>query len=183
MAFSIKKVFRIPGYFLGIYFKIGLKKREGTRVIGITNKVGSSYVLFLDYDIDDIMMIIDEVRTLQKKHRLSTAYFFKTGGGFHVIIPDLLNYQKLITILTEATIEYAYLDVPRNNKKKVWVLRLTDKKDNKIIYYGQLWHDSTRKTSNPHLRLLMKKKIPVAASQVINSSYDYEELQYATYEA
>jgi len=183
MVFSIKKVFRVPGYFLGIYFKIGLKKREGTRVIGVTNKVGNNYVLFLDYEIDDIMMITDGIKALQKKHRLSTAYLFKTRRGFHVIIPDLLTYNELTNILSQATIEYAYLDVPRNNKKKVWVLRLTDKKDNKIIFYEQLYNECTRTTSYPHLRLLMKKKIPVAASQVINSSYDSNELQYATYEA
>ena len=183
MAFSIKKVFRIPGYFLGVYFKIGLKRREGTKVLGVTNKIGSDYVLFLDYDINDILMLEDEIKSLQRKNDLSTAYIFETGRGFHVIIPDLLTYQEVKHIMSQATIEYAYFNVPQNNKKKVWVLRLTDKKNSKITFYGKIYNESMRKTSYPHLKLLMDRGIKVVASQLLNSSYEDNKLQYAAYEA
>ena len=179
----INKVLRIPRYFLGVNIKIGLKKREGTRVIGVTNKVGHEYVIFLDYDINDRLMIDDEIRALQKKHSLSTAYLFKTLKGYHVIIPDCLTYQEIKKVLSDATIEDAYYRVPQKNHKKVWVLRLTKKKNNLITYDGMISHNSTRKTSSPHITLLISRGASIDKKQLLNSSYHDKRLLYTTYEA
>lgn len=180
----LKKHFRIPGWWVGFTFKLAFKKREGHRVIGITNKIGSRYVLFLDYDIKELKFILEEVADLQDRHKLGNAYFFESGRGYHVIIPDLFTYREIVELLQETSIEAAYLAVPRRNAK-VWVLRCTPKGDNRTTYLGLIRAPGRRLKSAPHLRHIRRRGVPKALiqSELLNSSYGGKRVSYATYEA
>lgn len=175
----IKKTFKIPHYYIGI--KIAFKKREGTKVIGITNKIGRHYVLFLDYDINDYKLIEEEIETIQKDYKLGDAYIFRTKRGFHVIIPNLLTYQEHKKIIENTSVEYAYKSIPQKNNKKVWVLRITPKKNNEIIPYMIIHNKSNKKISAPHIKYLKNRGFKNIKEN--NKYYINKTLKYAIYEA
>lgn len=182
---QLKYRFKIPRYWCGIYFKIAFKKREGTKVIGITNKVGHRYVIFLDYDYDEINSITQEIQSLQEKYALGNAYLFKTKKGYHVIFLDIVNYNELRTIINDTSCDDAYKTIPQHNNARTWVLRITEKHDNRIDYERVIEAQQYRPTSEPHTRLLRIRGVP---EKTLRKNIPYEEgreqeLIYATYEA
>lgn len=177
--------FKIPRYWVGIYFKLALKKREGVVVRGVTNKVGHRYVVFLDYDYDEPHSIEGEVRSLQEEWGLGNAYLFKTNKGYHVIFLDLLSYGEFKEILNASSCDDAYKQVPQQNNARAWVLRLTDKKNNIITYQKTIHSKQERMISEPHARLLIMRGVP---REHVAEAEDYEEghehgLTFAEYEA
>lgn len=178
---NFKKIFKLPNYYIGI--RISFKKRERTKSIGITNKIGRHYVLFLDYDINDYKLIVEEIESLQKDYKLGNAYVFITKKGFHIIIPDLLTYQEHKKIIESTSVEYAYKKVPQQNNKKVWVLRITPKKNNNNIEPYMIIKSkyNKRKKSKPHTNYLIKKGFKIKNNN--NFCYNNKKLIYAIYEA
>jgi hypothetical protein len=177
---EIKKTIKIPGYTLGINIKAVLKKREGTIVAGIGNKFDIFYAPFFDYDITDLKVLLPELAHLQANYLLSNMHLFRTGKGYHVITADLLKYDTWIEILDSSNCDPDYKRVPAINGKKVWILRVTPKKNGEPYYIGtipgeQNWPQST--TLNNWLRL---RGVP--PEKITNGEYN-SNLFMAQYEA
>lgn len=180
-----KKAIKIPRYWLGIQLKIALKKREGTAVVGIYNKIGHQYVPFFDYDdITDKNILYEELRSLQENHDLGNAYLFKTGRGYHVIFTDLLSYHEWVRILNSSSCDSAYKSVPIINGQKAWVLRVTDKKKNHIVFDNVLYNKGSRWQSQNMIGILEQLNVPKAAfNNVENTIKSNNKLLWAEYQA
>lgn len=140
-----------------------LKPTEGTKVMGITNKVGHRYVPFLDYDgIKNVQVLYAEIRSLQEKFLLGNAYFFQTGNGYHVIFLDLLNYDTWISVLEQSMCDPDYKIVPQNNESRVWVLRISSKKNNDVTFFNCMTGFKHHPVSHPHKLLLHLRGVPTA---------------------
>jgi hypothetical protein len=185
MPIDFEKVFKIPRYYLGIRVKVAFKKRVGEKVVGVTNKAGRYFVVTLDYDIADEHIVRADVIALQHEFGLGDAFLFKTGGGFHVLILDLLTWEEWLTVLDAANCDEDFKAVPLTNKRRVWVMRLTAKGENKVTYIGVLKGERANPVSYPHLQMLYRRGIPSKDLEGLNiySRLHKEELIYATYEA
>lgn len=177
--------FKIPGWWVGLQVTAAMKKREGKKVMGICNKVGHRYVLFLDYDYDNKLSIYREVRSLQEKFMLGNAYIFKTRNGYHVIFLDLLSYEEFIFILHQSSCDRHYIEVPQMNDSRLWVLRLTPKKDGEPCLENVLYNEQVRAVSNPHAKLLEERGVPPSIINKLSPHMEEEEqtIIYARYEA
>lgn len=146
---------------LGIGIRISLKKREGSDVVAIANKMGHRYCLFLDYDYDCKETVYEDLSGLQEHYNLGNAYVFKTKNGFHAIFIDLMTYSELCEILDASSCDNHYKYVSRKNNNRTWVLRITDKKNgNKVEFSEILWSPQTRPVSYPHSRYLIAQGVP-----------------------
>lgn len=177
--------FKIPKWWIGLQFTIAAKKREGVRTIGVCNKVGNRYVPFLDYDYDNKLSIFGELRSLQENNILGNAYIFKTKHGYHVIFLDLLTYDEWLHLLDQTSCDQYYKEVPQMNDSRMWVLRLSQKNDNKITFETVLWNQQVRAVSGPHQALLRERGVPLEVLKK-NKPYieeDDKKLIYARYEA
>lgn len=177
--------FRIPRWWVGVQLKIAFKKREGVPVVGICNKVGHRYVPFFDYDFDNKLAIFQEIRSLQEKHFLGNAYFFKTKAGYHVIFLDLMTYDEWLYLLNDSTCDKYYKEVPQMNNSKMWVLRVTPKKNNNPEFETVLYNQQIRPVSTPHRRILEERGVP---NSILQKNILFEEetektITYARYEA
>jgi hypothetical protein len=182
---ELKRRFRIPGYWLGIQFKIALKKREGTPVIGIYNKIGHHYVPFFDYDgIKDKNLLYAEIRSIQETYSLGNAYIFKTENGYHVIMTDLLHYDEWLEILSGSTCDEQYKRIPQQNGQRAWVLRVSKKKNSTIKLDNVLYNRPSRFQSAEMIGLLSKMQVPAACFLNIENSVDRRQpILWAEYEA
>jgi hypothetical protein len=151
----------IGKHLLGVNFRVSLKKREGSDVVAIANKVGNKYVLFLDYDIQEKHVVYEDIAGLQETYQLGNAYIFTTKKGFHVIFLDVLSYAELCEILDASTCDEHYKYVSRKNNNRTWVLRITDKKNNNKVEFKEiLWASQCREMSYPHSRFLVARGVP-----------------------
>jgi len=151
----------IGKHLLGINFRMSLKKREGSDVVAIANKMGHRYVIFLDYDIEEKTIVYEDVSGLQEHYQLGNAYIFKTAKGYHVIFIDVVGYGELCEILDASTCDEHYKYVSRKNNNRTWVLRITDKKKgNKVEFLEILWSPQCRQISYPHSRYLISQGVP-----------------------
>ena len=154
----------IGKHLLGInfYFRMSLKKREGSNVLAISNKVDNRYCVFLDYDITEETSIISDIKGLQNKYDLGNAYVFKTLKGFHVIFIDLVSYTELIHILNASSCDEHYKYVSKFNNNRQWVLRFSNKKNNnKVTFYKVVRNFQTRPLSYPHSNYLIAQGVPL----------------------
>lgn len=177
--------FKVPGWWIGISLRIAVKKREGTKVVGLCNKVGHRYCLFLDYDLTNKLALYQEIRSLQETYDLGNAYIFKTGRGYHTIFLDLLTYRELVTILEASTCDPDYIDVPQRNGTRMWVLRISKKKSGAPEFHDVLYNQQVRPISRPHRDWLEGAGVPTI---ILDKNEPHEEehlkpLVWARYEA
>lgn len=158
LYFKIPFIKKIFGVYLN--FKVHIKNLEKGDLIGVCNKFQNKFVVFLDYDYDEINSIVEEIKYLQEKYFLGTAHFFKTAKGYHVIIPDLLTYKEFVTVLEESNCDYHYKMISQFNDNRLWVLRTSDKPNNKVTYHCSLWNQQTRYVSKPHVKYLRIMGVP-----------------------
>jgi hypothetical protein len=180
-----KGTLKIPGYTIGISTKLFLKPREGTKVIGVCNKIGHFYTPFFDYDIKIKKIVVEEITSLQEEFLLGDAYLFKTGKGYHVIMLDLLTREEWLTVLGQSSCDEDYKAVPQHNNSKTWILRLTEKRNNVITYDSTIQGYLGRQLSGPHLKLLGLRGVPEENLKRVKiySGMNNKELLYANYEA
>ena len=183
----MKITFKIPGYYVGVYlnFRLAIKPREGTKVVGVCNKIADKYLLFLDYDYDNRKTLLPELRAIQEKYALGNAYLFKTGRGYHVIFTDLLTYDLFTEILDSTSCDKDFKQVPKNNHYRTWVLRATSKKENAVVFKEVLYNPQIRVTSAPHTQYLHDRGVPEVVTDRIRSfeRLHKHKLLWATYEA
>ena len=101
---------------------------------GISNRCRDSrYCQFFDYDNHDLIEVIDEIKYLQKQHKLSHAYIFENdiGKSYHVIILDKFSFLKTYEILRDSSTEWAYLNSARMTRGREWILRTESKANRK----------------------------------------------------
>lgn len=152
----------IGKHLLGINFRASLKKREGSDVVAIANKVGNKFCLFLDYDYTERETVYADIRGLQEEYQLGNAYLFRTKKGFHAIFIDLHTYSELKTLLDASSCDEHYKYVSRRNNNRTWVLRITDKKHgNKVEYDTTLYAPQYRRASYPHMKYLLAQGVPM----------------------
>jgi hypothetical protein len=153
---------------------------------GITNRCSDGkYVIFLDYDGEPIDFIRDQIENLQHEFMLGEAFIFKTKHGHHVIFLDKVTLAELVEIFKNTTIDPLYRDVPMRRVRREWVLRQSNKNNEKITYAGKvssLWNDCRQK-SNAHAECLHTMyDIPL---EPVLHKYQYDEetdVTFACYE-
>lgn len=179
-----KRVFRLPFWTVGVGCRFAVKRREGYKVVGVTNKVGHYYVPFFDYDMKELKFLVPEIRSLQEEFLLGNAYLFRTGDGYHIIMLDLLTGQEWKELLNASNCDEDYKSVPSTNKVKAWVLRLSAKGRNTIRYEGVVIGQGVGAISAPHREMLLRRGVPEKdLPQTATVQYEGERLIYAAYEA
>jgi len=176
---------KLPGWTLGWSLKAALKRREGTPVIGPTNKVGHFFVPFFDYDIREEKFINAEVRSLQEEYLLGDAFLFRTGKGFHVIFLDLLRGEEWLEVLGASNCDEEYKAVPRLNGARAWVLRASPKRNGAVDYVKVIPGYLGRTLSRPHYDYLLKRGVPLKDLERLRifTTKAAESLIWAAYEA
>lgn len=156
-----RKYIPVGKHLLGINIRVSLKKREGSEVLAVANKMGHRYCIFLDYDYDEKLTVYEDLSGLQEHYQLGNAYVFRTKKGFHAIFLDLVTYTELKQILDASSCDDHYKYVSRRNNNRTWVLRFTDKKNNnRVVFEEILWSPQYRQISYPHTRYLVSMGVP-----------------------
>jgi hypothetical protein len=149
-------------HLIGINFRMSLKKREGSEVVAIANKMGHRYCVFLDYDYNEQETVYEDITGLQEHYQLGNAYVFTTKKGFHAIFIDLLSYEELKTVMDASSCDEHYKYVSRRNNNRTWVLRISDKKGgNKVEFKEVLEAPQYRQISYPHKKYLQAQGVPM----------------------
>jgi len=103
------------------------------KTLGIRNNTpDGKRVPFFDFDNHLLEHLIPELKYLQRKHRLSDLYIFRSSqkpNSYHVIGLDKLDFRHFLNILGETTCDQFYKDMPVTNDWKGWVLRIIPKED------------------------------------------------------
>jgi hypothetical protein len=177
--------FKVPGWTIGLNFKLAAKRREGTTVIGVTNKVGHYYVPFFDYDIKQLDLVEADIRSLQEEFLLGDMFLFRTGKGYHVIGLDLLTGEEWRVILSQSNCDEEFKSVPYTNGAKTWVLRTTAKKSGAPKYEKRSQGFLGRNMSRPHYDYLIRRGVPPTFLEPLRiyTMKKEEALVWATYEA
>lgn len=133
-------LFKYSFSFFGRSVSFILRSIEKKSVLhyGVGNRCKDGYVLFLDYDDTPIDWVLDEIDVLHHRFRneLGTAYIFLTKHGVHVVFLEKSTLGRILNFLESTSCDKEYQKVPMLYGRKVWVLRQSKKKDEKIIYRG-----------------------------------------------
>lgn len=149
-------------------FRIAVKRETLTQ--GYTNRChDGQYVLFLDYDGTPLEWIQEEIKLLQERYDIGTAYTFVTKHGFHVVFLEKFTFGAIINMMDMTSCDKHYKDIPMFYGRRCWVLRHSDKKDESIKYLGAL--------PSKHLRKLMERSL--AHKIFIQKNYNIPEKDFA----
>ena len=132
---------RIKFDFLGRKWSFSSYKVPPALVGGYTNYVPieDRYVVFADYDTIREDVFVRDLVYLQETFQLGTFYAFRTldladryptnipVGNYHSVCVDEVTTWELINILRCSKADYAFVNAPRRNPEKDWVLRLEPK--------------------------------------------------------
>lgn len=153
---AMTKHFRIFGY--DIHIGLLIRKARIEQVYGYTNRtIDGHYILTVDYDGQQMDWIVTELEIIQKRHNLGDIHLFRSGKkGIHAVCTDKLTLREFRKILNETSGDYQYKKVPFKYGKKVWTLRLSEKKGYKPTYSLTLSGKSKRVQSSAHNTLLAK---------------------------
>ncbi len=135
---------------------MGIFKSFTTWKTGITNRCNDGkFVLFLDYDNVPLQWIIDEITYIQTHFSLGDLHIFKTGKGYHVINTEKRQFGTILEIMKSTTCDPHYITVPLKYGKRVWTLRISNKKGKPNIRWIMTIKGRSRCVmSSPHNWLL-----------------------------
>lgn len=87
------------------------------------------YVLFHDYDNLDFESILNELKYLQKKFRLSNYYIFKLDreNSFHAVCLDTFSLSDAYEIQKQTSSDLAFIHSIKNLQTREWILRIDGK--------------------------------------------------------
>ncbi len=133
---------------------------------GITNRCkNGQYVLFLDYDNVPLQWIIEELSYIQKTFRMGDLHIFKTSKGYHVVNTEKRSFNIIVDMMKSTSCDVNYINVPLRYGKRVWTLRVSDKKGKaKTRYIHTIKGVNRRETSTPH-NMLLKRLYGVKTSE------------------
>ncbi len=114
-----------------------------------------NHLIFVDYDVTNIDVIIEQVSFVQEKFDLGDAYVFKTSkDNYHLIFLDKLSFNEVLNV-------YGYLhnyDLDhylKSYERKNFILRLSKKKSKEINFKLNIESSSPGGIkSNAHRKLL-----------------------------
>lgn len=108
-------------------------------MFGMGNRCGDGrYVLFLDYDGTPVEWVIDEISLLHEffPGLLGSAYLFRTKHGLHVVFLEKHSIGCIVDLMGVTSCDQRYKGVPLQYARRVWVLRQSPKKGEKLSYLG-----------------------------------------------
>ena len=165
-------IFKISNNKYGIqlhieFFKINFMVRIFSRIdtehtVGLRNKTkDGKHCVFLDYD--NMLFeehLVPELKYLQKTHRLSDFYVFKSSqklGNYHVICLDKLNAREWMSVIEETNVDQNYKKVPISLDNKSWVLRFLPKAESKKPKLIMIMRSRFQKRSKSNAHALFLK--------------------------
>lgn len=116
-----------------LLFRVAAKRENLTQGYGSRCSNGQ-YVLFLDYDSTPYDWIVEEIRLLQQRYTLGTAYTFSTKHGYHVVFLEKFFIGEIVDMMNVTTCDKNYKEIPLYYGRRIWVLRHSDKKNETIKY-------------------------------------------------
>jgi len=138
-------------------------------VSGFSNSCeDGKFILLIDYDDIYREIVIKEFERIQKEFSLTPAYLFTTKdamdngkhrGNYHIISLTKLNMREVYEILKETHSDINYIDMPKRNPYKNWVLRISGKGKRGRPKFVKIVGDNinlSEKISKPHKELLSK---------------------------
>lgn len=117
-------------------FSIGLRPTHPVNEAFTSQCADLKHVLFLDYDKTSFQLVEQELHMLQHYFRLPPIYLFASWeeeyegikfGNYHAISLAKMNFDDIIKIQNQASIDYAYRRMYSRTRFKSWVLRSTKK--------------------------------------------------------
>lgn len=101
-----------------------------TYVLGYSSRtLNGRYVLFMDYDNLELPTVVEELKYLQNKFKLSEFYVFSTGreGAYHAVCLDVMPMQEAYEILKQSSCDLSFIHAIKNLEYREWVLRIGTK--------------------------------------------------------
>jgi len=132
------------------------------------------YVLFHDYDNLDFQSIVQELKYLQKKFKLSNYYIFELDrkNSFHAVCLDTFSLSKAYEIQQETSSDQAFIHAIKNLQTREWILRLGSKGERKPSNYKCVIRSNNNVfvKSSAHAGLL--KKFGVSKNNFFGNKWD-----------
>lgn len=132
------------------------------------------YVLFHDYDNLDLASIVNELKFLQKKFKLSAYHIFKLDreNSFHAVCLDTFSMAEAYEIQQQTSADQAFIHSIKNLQTREWILRLGEKgKRSPPKYYM-----SVPSNNDVHVKSLAHadflKKFDVAKEFIVGRKWD-----------
>lgn len=136
-----------------------------TWVQGYSSRTAKSrYVLFHDFDKIDFASLVEELRYLQKRFKLSNYYVFKLDreNSFHAVCLDTFSLSEAYEIQKETSCDLAFVHAVKNLQTREWVLRIGKKGDRRFPKYfcAVESKNDLREKSSAHADFLKKFGVP-----------------------
>lgn len=173
---QLKQQVKVFGKVVSLWFRI--MPERTTLMYGFGNRCKDGrYVLFLDYDDTPLEWIKEEIRLLQEATLLlGNAYLFKTKNGYHVVFLEKLFLGQIKDFMDMTSCDKSHREIPMLYGRKVWVLRQSPKKEEKITYLGVERRFCVLERSAPHAAYLQQfMSVPMDDIGELNGKFDTEE--------
>lgn len=87
------------------------------------------FVLFHDYDELSESDVVNELRAMQKMHKIGNYYLFKTDrdNSFHAVCLDKFSLAEAYSIQKTTSSDFAFIESVKRLAHKEWVLRYGEK--------------------------------------------------------
>lgn len=166
---------------LEIDFALRIQKKRELEMYGFTNLCeDGKYIVLLDYDGFELEWVELIIRNLQELYHLSDAHIFKSSeNSYHVVFFDKFPLSELMKILKSSSTDPNFVFVPLQYGKRLWTLRLTEKKGKRPTYIKTIKSIFNEyQKSTPHITLLenlydlkINRKNEDKLEYMISSSY------------
>jgi len=147
-------------------FRAAVYNSPDTWVLGYSSRTDQGkYVLFHDYDSLEYSDVIEEIRFLQKKFKLSDYYIFKLDreNSFHAVCLDTFSLAEAYNIQKATSSDLAFIHSIKNLRTKEWILRFSKKGGRAAPKFKEVLDSPFYKNikSSAHAKFLGKLGIPV----------------------
>ena len=136
------------------------------------------YVLFHDYDNLDLQAVVDELKYLQKRFKLSDYYIFELDreNSFHAVCLDTFSLSQAYDIQKATSCDLAFIHSIKRLQSKEWILRWDKKGDRGAPEYLLKLESkfSQRKKSLAHGLFLKKLGVDLD----VRNSKEWDGLEY-----
>ena len=142
-----------------VLFKIDWRDVRKENTIGYTNRCKDGrYIIMMDYDRTEYQWVKDEIKYLQRQFKLGSFHLFESSeGSYHAVCFDKLTMVMYRNILLSSSVDENYAYIPYRYGRKLWTLRLTDKKGTSVKYKEQIiseWDYIKRFVSSAHIKVI-----------------------------
>lgn len=172
-------------FFKSFQFKAALYSTPETWVYGYSSRTQKGkYVLFHDYDNLQKEDVIEELKALQARFRLSNYYLFQLAkNSFHAVCLDTFSLSEAFEIQKQTSSDSAFIHAPLNLGMREWVLRIGKKGDRKEPEFIETINSNFKLNviSTAHADFLKKYfGIKIGAGWIIDGCKKLNIVQYDT---